>query len=87
MYGIFVKTKNSLVKLIYCIDLQLITKQCCPKGQGEYQLERGSAPRRPFYRRYYGPPPRGYYDGYGYGYQAGPPRGGPRRARGRGRGG
>jgi len=57
------------------------------EGQGEYQLERGSAPRRPFYRRYYGPPPRGYYDGYGYGYQAGPPRGGPRRARGRGRGG
>jgi len=64
------------------------------EGQGEYQLQReqgsyrgSGAPRRPFYRRYYGPPPRGYYDGYGYGYQAGPPRGGPRRGRGRGRGG
>merc|ERR1719376_1713663 len=64
------------------------------EGQGEYQLQReqgsyrgSGAPRRPFYRRYCGPPPRGYYDGYGYGYQAGPPRGGPRRGRGRGRGG
>lgn len=64
------------------------------EGQGEYQLQRdqsnyrgGGARRRPFYR-YYGPPPRGYYDSYGYnGYQSGPPRGGPRRGRGRGRGG
>jgi len=60
------------------------------EGQGEFQLQRdqggyrGGA-RRPFYRRYYGPPPRGYYDGGYYGYQAGPPRGG--RGRGRGRGG
>jgi len=55
------------------------------QGQGEYQLNRGrGAPRRPFYRRYYGPPPQGYYqdDGYGYGYQGGPPRGGPRGRRG-----
>lgn len=58
------------------------------EGQGEYQLQRdqGYRARRPFYRRYYGPPPRGYYDNY-YGYQGGPPRGGPRRGRGgRGRG-
>lgn len=64
------------------------------EGQGEYQLQRdqqGYRARRPFYRRYYGPPPRGYYDNYSYGYQGGPPRGGPRRgrggSRGRGRGG
>jgi Y-box-binding protein 1 len=59
------------------------------EGQGEYQLQRDQGYRggrgRPFYRRYYGPPPRGYYDGGYYGYQAGPPRGG--RGRGRGRGG
>jgi len=58
------------------------------EGHGEYQLNRGrGAPRRPFYRRYYGPPPQGYYDDGYYGYQ-GPPRGGPRGRRGsRGRGG
>ncbi|CAG5125581.1 unnamed protein product [Candidula unifasciata] len=59
------------------------------EGQGEYQLQRdqGYRGRRPFYRRYYGPPAfrGGYYDGY-YGYQGGPSRGGPRQ-RGRGRGG
>jgi len=56
------------------------------EGQGEYQLQRG-APRRPYFRRYFGPAPRGYYDGY-FGFQGGPPRGGPRRGRGgRGRGG
>jgi len=66
------------------------------EGQGEYQLQRdqgyrgrGGAPRRPFYRRYYGPPPRGYYDGGYYGYQQGPPRGASRgnRRGSRGRGG
>ena len=62
------------------------------QGQGEYQLQRDQGYRggqrgRPMYRHYYGPPPRGYYDGY-YGYQAGPPRGGPRGRRGsRARGG
>jgi len=62
------------------------------EGQGEFQLQRDQgyrgAPRgRPMYRHYYGPPPRGYYDGY-YGYQAGPPRGGSRGRRGsRARGG
>jgi len=56
------------------------------EGQGEYQLRgRGG---RPFYRRYFGPAPRNYYDQGYYGYQAGPPRGAPRRGRGgRGRGG
>jgi cold shock CspA family protein len=57
------------------------------EGQGEFPLQRdqGFRGRRPFYRRYYGPPPpRGYYDGY-YGYQGGPSQSGPRR-RGRGRG-
>lgn len=57
------------------------------EGQGEYQLQRGAA-RRPYFRRYFGPAPRGYYDGGYFGYQGGPPRGGPRRGRGgRGRGG
>jgi len=56
------------------------------EGQGEYQLQRdqgyrGGA-RRPFYRRYFGPPPRSYYDYFGY--QGGPPRGGGPRSRGRG---
>lgn len=57
-----------------------------PGGQGSYQLrgEQGYR-RRPFYRRFYGPPPSGYYEQQGYyGYQSGPPRGPPRR---RGRGG
>ncbi|GFN74287.1 Y-box binding protein [Plakobranchus ocellatus] len=58
------------------------------EGQGEYALHRdqGYQPRRPFYRRFFGPP-RGFYDaGYYTGYHGGPHRGGPRR-RGRGRGG
>ncbi|CAG5128637.1 unnamed protein product [Candidula unifasciata] len=62
------------------------------EDQGEYPLQRdpGFRGRRPFYRRYYGPPPTrgGYYEGY-YGYQGGPSRGAPRRGRGgfrRGRG-
>jgi len=51
------------------------------EGQGEYQLQQRGG-RRPMYRQYYnGPPPRNYYDYYGF-----PPRGGPRRGRGRGRG-
>lgn len=54
------------------------------EGQGNYPVQRdqGYRGRRPFYRRFYDPPPRGYYDSY-YGYQGGPTRGGPRR-RGRG---
>lgn len=58
------------------------------EGQGEFPLQRdqGYRGRRPFYRRYYGPPPRSYYDGGYYGYQGEPSQGGPRR-RGRGRGG
>merc|ERR1712150_186170 len=59
------------------------------EGEGEFALQRDQdgfrPPRRPYYRRFYGPP-RGYYDGGFYGYQAGPPRGSPRRRGGRGRG-
>lgn len=65
-------------------------RQYVEEGEGEYAMrDDGYRPRRPYFRRFYGPP-RGYYDNGYYGYQGGPPRGGPRGrrgGRGRGRGG